>query len=107
MLPTAITNLQAADVYMIAHVPDDVGQAVVAAALEDAGLLGHHPTQLPPQRLLFCSTQQGARTGSTRSVLRGVLGLKGVGMLRGWLGSQHARLHGPILGSVPAGWLCG
>jgi len=44
---------------MLARVEDDIGQAAVTGALEAAGLLGLGPAQLPPQRLLFCSTQAG------------------------------------------------
>ena len=39
-------TFQVANVYMIAHVTDDIGQAVVTGALEAAGLLGPLPTQV-------------------------------------------------------------
>lgn len=58
-VPLARELLRAADVYMLVHVEDDVGQAAVTGAMEAAGLVGHLPSQLPPQRLLFCSTQAG------------------------------------------------
>lgn len=48
--------------YLIAHVADDIGQAVVTGALEAADLLGSSPQHLPPQRLLFCSTQTGKQS---------------------------------------------
>ncbi|KAF5829924.1 hypothetical protein DUNSADRAFT_15304 [Dunaliella salina] len=53
---------RASDVYMLAQVMDDVGQAVITGALEAAGLIGPQPTQLPPQRLLFCSTHPGKQS---------------------------------------------
>ncbi len=49
----------ASDVYIIAHVSDDVGAAAVAGALDAAGALGHDRGQLPRNRLLFCSTLEG------------------------------------------------
>lgn len=55
-----LTELAAvAEVFLLAHVSDDVGQAVVTGALEAAGLLGRGPGQVPPHRLLFCSTLTG------------------------------------------------
>lgn len=45
------------DLYVLAHVPDDIGQAVVTGAMEAAGLVGHG--KLPAHRLLFCSTPEG------------------------------------------------
>jgi hypothetical protein len=50
---------KAVDTYLLAHVPDDIGQAVVAGAMEAAGLLGKGTNQLPPHKLLFCSTLEG------------------------------------------------
>lgn len=50
---------KAADTYMLVQVPDDVGEAAVTGAMEAAGLLGRAPHQLPPHRLLFCSTLEG------------------------------------------------
>jgi hypothetical protein len=50
---------RAADVYVIAHVADDVGQALVTGALEAADLLGTGPGQVRPHKLLFCSTLEG------------------------------------------------
>jgi hypothetical protein len=50
---------RAADVYVIAHVADDVGQALVTGALEAADLLGPGPGQVRPHKLLFCSTLEG------------------------------------------------
>ncbi|KAI8475153.1 MAG: hypothetical protein J3K34DRAFT_382804 [Monoraphidium minutum] len=48
-----------ADVFIIAHVPDDLGAATVAGALEAAGVVGPAPGQVPPQRLLLCGTADG------------------------------------------------
>ncbi|KIZ05701.1 hypothetical protein MNEG_2263 [Monoraphidium neglectum] len=50
---------RAADVYLIAHVPDDLAAAILAGALEAAGVVGHGPGQVPPQRLLLCGTADG------------------------------------------------
>lgn len=48
-----------ADIYIITHVLDDVGQAVVTGALEAAGLLGHGVGEIRPHKLLFCNTVEG------------------------------------------------
>lgn len=53
-----------ADVYLIAHVADDVGQAAVTGALEACGALASGagpapPGTIRPHRLLFCSTLEG------------------------------------------------
>lgn len=50
---------RASDLFLVAHVPDDVGAALVAGALEAAGLLGNAAGQVPPQRLLLCGTTDG------------------------------------------------
>jgi len=50
---------KAVDTYLLAQVPDDIGQAAVTGAMEAAGLLGKGVHQLPPHRLLFCSTLEG------------------------------------------------
>lgn len=47
------------DVFLIAHVEDDVGEAVVTGALEAEGLLGPGAGQVRPHRLLFCGTLDG------------------------------------------------
>lgn len=47
------------DVFLLAHVPDDVAQAAVTGAVEAAGLLGPQRGQIRPQRLLFCATLEG------------------------------------------------
>lgn len=47
------------DVYLLAHVASDVGEAVVRGALEAEGLLGAGPGQVSPHRLLLCGTQIG------------------------------------------------
>ncbi|KAG2447794.1 hypothetical protein HYH02_007251 [Chlamydomonas schloesseri] len=47
------------DVYLLAHVEDDVGEAVVAGSLEAAGLLGPGPGQVAAHHLLCCSTLDG------------------------------------------------
>jgi hypothetical protein len=61
--PGAVAILQelarAAEVFLVAHVPDDVGAALVAGALEAAGALGTGPGQVAPQRLLLCGTLDG------------------------------------------------
>lgn len=46
-------------VVIIAHTESEVGLTAVQAALEDVGLLGTSPSQLPPHRLLSCSTNGG------------------------------------------------
>ena len=48
-----------ASVYLMTHVIDDVGEATVRGALEDAGLIGHNAGQIKPHRVLFCSTLEG------------------------------------------------
>lgn len=48
-----------AELYLLAHVESDVGEATVRGALEHAGLLGGRGTALPAQRLLFCGTLDG------------------------------------------------
>lgn len=61
--PEAVEVLQemsrVSDVYLIAQVEDDVGQAVVTGALESAGLLGSGPGQIKPHHVLCCSTVEG------------------------------------------------
>jgi len=58
--PGLLTEIAScADTYIIAHVLDDVGQAVVTGALEAAGVLGSSPGQIKPHKLLFCSTLEG------------------------------------------------
>ncbi|KXZ43707.1 hypothetical protein GPECTOR_82g241 [Gonium pectorale] len=47
------------DVYLIAHVADDVGEALATGALEAAGLLGSGPGQVRPHHVLCCSTLEG------------------------------------------------
>lgn len=53
------------DVYLICHVQDDVGEAVVLGALEHHGLIGEAEHQVPVHRVIFCSSQL-----STVSVVR-------------------------------------
>lgn len=48
-----------ANVFLITHVVDDVGEATVRGALEDAGLVGPSGGQIKPHRLIFCSTLEG------------------------------------------------
>lgn len=48
-----------ASVYLITHVIDDVGEATVRGALENAGLVGSDSGQIKPHRVLFCSTLEG------------------------------------------------
>ncbi len=61
--PEAVEVLQEmsriSDVYLIAQVDDDVGQAVVTGALESAGLLGSGPGQVKAHHVLCCSTLEG------------------------------------------------
>ena len=53
------------DVYLICHVQDDVGEAVVLGALEHHGLIGESEHQVPVHRVIFCSSQL-----STVSIVR-------------------------------------
>ena len=53
------------DVYLICHVQDDVGEAIVLGALEHHGLIGESEHQVPVHRVIFCSSQL-----STVSVVR-------------------------------------
>lgn len=46
-------------VYLITQVKDDTGEATCRGALEAGGLVGSGPGQIPPQRLLFCSSLEG------------------------------------------------
>ena len=48
-----------ANVFLVTHVIDDVGEATVRGALEDAGLVGSLEGQIRPHRLVFCSTLEG------------------------------------------------
>lgn len=43
----------------IAQVEDDTGEATCRGALEAGGLVGTRLGQIPPHRLLFCSTLDG------------------------------------------------
>lgn len=62
-IPAAVAALleaaRYAEVFLLAHVADDIGDALVRGALEYAGVVGQEPGQVPPQRLLFCETVQG------------------------------------------------
>lgn len=49
----------ARDLYLLCHVSDDIGEALVRGALEHAGVTGAAPGQVPPHRLLFCCTLAG------------------------------------------------
>lgn len=51
--------LKTANVYVLAHVIDDIGEATVRGALEAGGLVGPSAGQIPPHRVLFCSTLEG------------------------------------------------
>ncbi|EFJ40327.1 hypothetical protein VOLCADRAFT_84514 [Volvox carteri f. nagariensis] len=61
--PKALEVLQeisrVSDVYLIAHVEDDVGEAVVTGALEAAGVLGNGPGQVKQHHVLCCSSLDG------------------------------------------------
>ena len=48
-----------AEVFLLAQVDDEVGEATVSGALEHAGLVGRGAGQVPRHRLLFCSTLDG------------------------------------------------
>ena len=48
-----------ANVFFLTHVIDDVGEATVRGALEDAGLVGNAEGQIKSHRLVFCSTLEG------------------------------------------------
>ncbi|KAI7838841.1 hypothetical protein COHA_007455 [Chlorella ohadii] len=48
-----------ADCYLMCHVSDDIGEALVRGALEHAGVTGSRPGQVPLHRLLFCGTLLG------------------------------------------------
>jgi hypothetical protein len=47
------------NVFVVAHVVDDVGETTVRGALEFGGLVGSGPGQIPAHRVLFCSTLEG------------------------------------------------
>ncbi|KAK9904670.1 hypothetical protein WJX75_000179 [Coccomyxa subellipsoidea] len=51
--------LKTANVYVLAHVIDDIGEATVRGALEAGALVGPSAGQIPPHRVLFCSTLEG------------------------------------------------
>ena len=51
--------LKTANVYVLAHVIDDIGEATVRGALEAGALVGPAAGQIPPHRVLFCSTLDG------------------------------------------------
>ena len=48
-----------ANIFLITHVIDDVGEATVRGALEDVGLVGNSEGQIKSHRLVFCSTLEG------------------------------------------------
>ncbi|PSC74149.1 Peroxisome biogenesis 22 [Micractinium conductrix] len=48
-----------ADLYLMCHVADDIGEAVVRGALEHAGVTGSQRGQVKPHRVLFCGTLEG------------------------------------------------
>lgn len=49
-----------ADCYLMCHVSDDIGEALVRGALEHAGITGSGPGQVPPHR---CEQQLALRIG--------------------------------------------
>lgn len=51
--------IKMANVYILAHVIDDLGEATVRGALEAGGLVGPSAGHVPPHRVLFCSTLEG------------------------------------------------
>mmetsp|Transcript_12499 Transcript_12499/g.32009 ORF Transcript_12499/g.32009 Transcript_12499/m.32009 type:complete len:255 (+) Transcript_12499:189-953(+) len=48
-----------AEVYLLAHVEDDIGEATVSGALEAAGITGRQAGQVRLHRVLFCGTLEG------------------------------------------------
>lgn len=46
-------------VYLLAHVEDDIGEATVSGALEAAGITGRQAGQVRLHRVLFCGTLEG------------------------------------------------
>ena len=56
IMPELVKN---ANVFLVTHVIDEVGEATVRGALEDAGLVGTLEGQIKPHRLVFCSTLEG------------------------------------------------
>ncbi len=58
-VPLLLELAKNANVFLITHVIDDVGEATVRGALEDAGLVGSAEGQIKPHRLVFCSTLEG------------------------------------------------
>lgn len=47
------------DLFLLAHVEDEIGEATVSGALEHCGVLGRGLGQVPPHRLLICNTLDG------------------------------------------------
>ena len=58
-VPLVLELAKSANVFLITHVIDDVGEATVRGALEDVGLVGSSEGQIKPHRLVFCSTLEG------------------------------------------------
>lgn len=58
-VPLLLELVKNANVFLVTHVIDDVGEATVRGALEDVGLVGSSEGQIKPHRLIFCSTLEG------------------------------------------------
>lgn len=58
-IPILRELIKHANVFLITHVIDDVGEATVRGALEDVGLVGFSAGQIKAHRLIFCSTLEG------------------------------------------------
>ncbi|KAL0041136.1 hypothetical protein WJX77_006003 [Trebouxia sp. C0004] len=58
-VPLLLELAKNANVFLITHVIDDVGESTVRGALEDVGLVGASEGQIKPHRLVFCSTLEG------------------------------------------------
>jgi len=58
-VPILLELAKNANVFLITHVIDDVGEATVRGALEDVGLVGFSEGQIKPHRLVFCSALEG------------------------------------------------
>lgn len=63
VIPAAATTLKHVaahgEIFLIANVADDIGEAVVRGAIEHENILGHGRGQIAPHRLLFCETVDG------------------------------------------------
>mmetsp|Transcript_30170 Transcript_30170/g.85197 ORF Transcript_30170/g.85197 Transcript_30170/m.85197 type:complete len:112 (-) Transcript_30170:5289-5624(-) len=51
--------MQQSEVFLLAQVEDDIGEATVRASLEASGVIGKNPGQIPSHHLVFCGTSAG------------------------------------------------